>query len=57
MRTKIFWPIFGLKAEVGNKSRMNKRPYKGLVIIYVGGGGGGEIFFVLAWKKKRDPPV
>ena len=31
--------------------------YKGPVIIYVGGGGVGEIFFVLAWKKKRDPPL
>ena len=46
MRTKIFWPIFGLKAEVGNKSRMNKRPYKGLVIIYVGGGGGVGRYFL-----------
>ena len=37
--------------------------YKGPFIIYVGRGGEGgwgvgeEIFFVLAWKKKRDPPL
>ena len=31
--------------------------YKGPFIIYVGRGVVEEIFFVLAWKKKRDPPL